>query len=273
MSGFRQENNFRELGGYKTKDGRTVKKGLLYRSAALGSMNERELKALEKMGIRSILDFRSRLEEAAFPDPPVPGATNYHISAMRDNDGNDVDYSPSAILLAAAKEPGFNKVAALTRHAYSFIVFDSEAYQKMFELMLNEKTPLLFHCTQGKDRTGAAAILILLALGVDEETILDDYVLTNKYRRLLIDKAMKKHRILTKISKNAHTFMLIREGVDRSFGEAAIRSIKERYPDYETFFRKEYALFKACGFKNMLVPLPVRASGSVPTWKYLFREP
>ena len=220
MSGFRQENNFRELGGYKTKDGRTVKKGLLYRSAALGSMNERELKALEKMGIRSILDFRSRLEEAAFPDPPVPGATNYHISAMRDNDGNDVDYSPSAILLAAAKEP----------------------YQKMFELMLNEKTPLLFHCTQGKDRTGAAAILILLALGVDEETILDDYVLTNKYRRLLIDKAMKKHRILTKISKNAHTFMLIHEGVDRSFGEAAIRSIKERYPDYETFFRKEYGL-------------------------------
>ena len=217
MSGFRQENNFRELGGYKTKDGRTVKKGLLYRSAALGSMNERELKALEKMGIRSILDFRSRLEEAAFPDPPVPGATNYHISAMRDNDGNE-------------------------RHAYSFIVFDSEAYQKMFELMLNEKTPLLFHCTQGKDRTGAAAILILLALGVDEETILDDYVLTNKYRRLLIDKAMKKHRILTKISKNAHTFMLIHEGVDRSFGEAAIRSIKERYPDYETFFRKEYGL-------------------------------
>ena len=167
MSGFRQETNFRELGGYKTKDGRTVRKGLLYRSAALGSMNERELKALEKMGIRSILDFRSRLEEAAFPDPPVPGATNYHVSAMRDNDGNDVDYSPSAILLAAIKEPGFNKVAALTRHAYSFIVFDSEAYQKMFELLLNEKAPLLFHCTQGKDRTGAAAILLLLALGVD----------------------------------------------------------------------------------------------------------
>ena len=134
MSGFRQETNFRELGGYKTQDGRTVRKGLLYRSAALGSMNERELKALEKMGIRSILDFRSRLEEAAFPDPPVPGATNYHVSAMRDNDGNDVDYSPSAILLAAIKEPGFNKVAALTKHAYSFIVFDSEAYQKMYHI-------------------------------------------------------------------------------------------------------------------------------------------
>ena len=242
MSGFRQETNFRELGGYKTQDGRTVRKGLLYRSAALGSMNERELKALEKMGIRSILDFRSRLEEAAFPDPPVPGATNYHVSAMRDNDGNDVDYSPSAILLAAVKEPGFNKVAALTKHAYSFIVFDSEAYQKMFELLLNEKAPLLFHCTQGKDRTGAAAILILLALGVDEKTILDDYMLTNKYRKSLIDKAMNRHKILTRISRNAHTFMLIHEGVDRSFGEAAIRSIKERYPDYETFFLKEYAL-------------------------------
>ena len=242
MSGFRQELNFRELGGYKTKDGRTVKKGMLYRSAALGSMNERELAALRKMGIRSILDFRSRLEEAAFPDPPVEGATNYHVSAMRDNDGNDVDYSPSAILLAAVKEPGFNKVASLARHAYSFIAFDSEAYQKMFELLLNEKAPLLFHCTQGKDRTGAAAILILLALGVDEKTILDDYTLTNKYRRALIDQAMNRHRFLTKISRNMHTFMLIHEGVDRSFGEAVITSIKERYPDYETFFRKEYAM-------------------------------
>jgi hypothetical protein len=53
---------------------------------------------------------------------------------------------------------------------------------------------------------------------------------------------MKRHRFLTKISRNMYTFMLIHEGVDRSFGEEVIRSIKKRYPDYETFFRKEYAL-------------------------------
>ena len=75
----------------------------------------------------------------------------------------------------------------------------------MFDLMLRERTPMLFHCTQGKDRTGVAAILIMLALGVDEETILDDYVLTNKYRRKLIESSLNKHRILTRISKNARS--------------------------------------------------------------------
>ena len=242
MSGFRIENNFRELGGYKTKDGRTIKKGVFYRSGALGSMNEREIAALEKMGIKSILDFRSRLEEAAFPDPPIEGATNYNISAIRDNEGNDVEYSAAAMFGMALKEPGLDKIASLMRHVYSFIAFDSEAYKKMFDLMLRERTPLLFHCTQGKDRTGVAAILIMLALGVDEETILDDYVLTNKYRRKLIESSLNKHRILTRISKNAHTFMWIQEGVDRSFGEAVFNMIHKRYPSYEAFFEKEYDL-------------------------------
>ncbi len=242
MSGFRYENNFRELGGYKTKDGRTVRKRMLFRSGALGSMNAQEIEALEKLGLKSILDFRSRLEEAAFPDPPVEGATNYHISALRDNDGNDVDYSAKMMFYMALKEPGIDKIASLMRHVYSFIAFDSEAYKKMFDLMLRERTPMLFHCSQGKDRTGVAAILILLALGVDEETILDDYELTNKYRSKLIKKSLQKHRILSRISKNMHTFLWIQEGVDRSFGEAVIKSIHEHYPDYETFFLKEYSL-------------------------------
>lgn len=242
MAGFRHENNFRELGGYKTKDGRTVKKGMFYRSGALGSMNEREIEALKKMGLKSILDFRSRLEEAAFPDPPIDGATNYHFSAIRDNDGNEVDYSPRTMFLMALKEPGINKMASLMRHVYGFIAFDSEAYKKMFDLMLAERTPMLFHCSQGKDRTGVAAILILLALGVDEETILDDYMLTNKYRSKLIKESLQKHKILSKISTNMHTFLWIQEGVDRSFGEAVIKSIHEAYPSYEKFFETEYAL-------------------------------
>lgn len=245
MAGFRYKNNFRELGGYKTKDGRTIKKGVLFRSGALGYMSKREIAALEKIGLKSILDFRSRLEEASFPDPPIEGATNYNISAIRDNEGNDVEYSAGAMFAMALKEPGFDKIASLMRHVYSFIAFDSEAYKKMFDLMLRERTPILFHCTQGKDRTGVAAILIMLALGVDEETILDDYVLTNKYRSKLIKASLNKHRILTRLSRNMHTFMWIQEGVDRSFGEAVIKMIHKRYPSYEAFFEKEYDLTQA----------------------------
>ena len=242
MAGFRRENNFRELGGYKTKDGRTVKKGMLYRSGGLAFMDERELNAIKKMGIRSVLDFRSLVEQVAYPDPPIDGATNYHLDAMTDNDGNSVDYSPWEMILKALKEPGWNKIESFGKRIYGLVAFDNKAYHKMFRLMLEGRTPMLFHCTQGKDRTGIAAILILLLLGVDEETILDDFMLTNRYRQALIKEHMSKHRVLARISRNAHAFLFIKEGVNRKFGQFVIDSIKKHYPSYEDFFRTEYDL-------------------------------
>lgn len=242
MAGFRHENNFRELGGLKTKDGRIVKKGMLYRSGALASMDERELAAVKKMGLKSVIDLRGFVEEVAYPDPPIDGATNYHLSALVDNDGNEVSYSTSAMLLMAAKEPGINKMQSLGKHLYAYIAFDNAAYKKMFDLLLEERAPMLFHCSQGKDRTGVAAILILLALGVDETAILDDYELTNKYRKTLIKKEMYSHKFLARLSKNAHTFLWIKEGVYRAFGQNVIDTINARYPNYEAFFKAEYDL-------------------------------
>ena len=93
MAGFRHEHNFRELGGYKTKDGRTVKKGMFYRSGALAFMDERELAAVGRLGLKSVVDLRSTIEHITFPDPPIDGATNYHYTAMNDNDLNEIDYS------------------------------------------------------------------------------------------------------------------------------------------------------------------------------------
>jgi protein-tyrosine phosphatase len=104
---------------------------------------------------------------------------------------------------------------------------------------------MLFHCTQGKDRTGIAAMLILLLLGVDEETILDDFELTNKYRKSLIKEQMSNFRILSRLSKNIRTFLWVKEGVCRSFAAYALTTIQKRYPSYEDFFRTEYDLSEA----------------------------
>lgn len=65
---------------------------------------------------------------------------------------------------------------------YKNLPFKNEAYQKMFNLMLHDGTPFVFHCTAGKDRTGFAAYLILKTLGVPDDCILEDYMLSNVYR-------------------------------------------------------------------------------------------
>lgn len=242
MAGFKHEHNFRELGGYKTKDGRTVKKGMFYRSGALAFMDERELAAVGRLGLKSIVDLRSTLEHITFPDPPIDGATNYHYTAMNDNDLNEIDYSSRKMILMAMKEPGLNKMESFGKHLYAHVAFDNDAYYKMFQLILRERVPMLFHCTQGKDRTGIAAMLILLLLGVDEETILDDFELTNKYRKSLIKEQMSNFRILSRLSKNIRTFLWVKEGVCRSFAAYALTTIQKRYPSYEDFFRTEYDL-------------------------------
>ena len=130
MAGFKHEHNFRELGGYKTKDGRTVKKGMFYRSGALAFMDERELAAVGRLGLKSIVDLRSTIEHITFPDPPIDGATNYHYTAMNDNDINEIDYSSRKMVLMAMKEPGLNKMESFGKHLYAHVAFDNDAYYK-----------------------------------------------------------------------------------------------------------------------------------------------
>ena len=209
IEGFRQELNFRDLGGYRTGDGREIRRGLLLRGAAPGDMTEEEQERLCHMGIRTIVDFRSQGEREENPDPPFPDIANVHLCAMTGADGREIDYSPSMLFRTALRFKGRNKIRALMEYCYEIIPFSNKAYQKMFRLLLEEQTPVLLHCTAGKDRTGVAAILILLALDVAEET---------------------------------HAFFTIQQGVIRSGAESMLEAIYRRYPDTDTFLEKEYGI-------------------------------
>ena len=118
----------------------------------------------------------------------------------------------------------------------------TKAYIEMFDVIKKKETPILFHCTAGKDRTGIAAVLILILLGVDEETALDDYELTNDYRTAAIDRFLKKMEAL--IGNNDELRHALRgvEGVNRENAELSLQRIKDRYGDYETFFKAQYGI-------------------------------
>lgn len=242
MARIRKELNFRDLGGYKALGGRLVRRGLLYRSGALYEFTPEEIRLLEGRRIRTVLDLRSEAEAAAFPDPALPGADYIRISAMVDEKGEDINYSPAALFKMAVQQKGRDKVEAVSKLCYEIIPFGNPAYRKMFELMLEGSVPMVIHCTAGKDRTGVAAMLILLALGVDEETIIEDYMQTNTCRRKRLERRFRSAGVLGMLSRNLKTFLTIQEGVLESGIRTSLETIHARYDSLEAFFLSEYGL-------------------------------
>lgn len=156
--------NARDLGGYKSTDGKTVKIGILLRTAALYHATSNDLKIItDQYHVTQIIDFRTDKEIQKNPDPQINGAVEIHLpiysSAEKNTVGEDQLYS--------------NMVTNLN---------SISAFKRFFTVLLNHKSgAVLFHCASGKDRTGVASILLLSALGVDKSTIIRDYLLSNEY--------------------------------------------------------------------------------------------
>ncbi len=170
--------NFRDMGGYKTTDGKYVKWGKIFRSDDLHNLTDADLNYLASIPLTSIVDFRSEEETQQAPDKnPSSVKMNYPLSI---NPGD---------LMAAVKE-GIDKIKPeqadqMMMDMNVLLVTDSACinqYREFFRLLQDEKeAPLMFHCSAGKDRTGMGAALVLSAVGVDEQTIIKDYLLSNVY--------------------------------------------------------------------------------------------
>ena len=168
--------NLRDLGGYRTQDGRTVRRGLVFRSAALAGLTEADQATLGGLGLRTICDFRgieeserapTRLagpEIVAVPIEPTVGA------GLRD--------------ILQTKEATGEALFAVLERAYAAYALSSQVqYRTMLDRIVDGGTPLLFHCSAGKDRTGFGAALLLTALGVPWDTVVADFEATNRLWR------------------------------------------------------------------------------------------
>ena len=238
--GIEKKRNLRDLGGYKTQNGKHVKKGYFFRSSRLMDFNQAELKILNSLNIKKIYDLRSKKEVKDSPDPTLKGAEYIHSSAAARADGTEVNFSPAALIAENVYSKESND--EFTHKVYGNLPF-SYAYKRMFEDIVAGNVPILFHCSAGKDRTGIAAILILLALGVDEETAMYDYMLTNEYRKEYIER-FKKDFPLTKLDGELAGMLLAYEGVTYTNADYSLKRIKEKYENYDENYEKEYNLDK-----------------------------
>lgn len=238
--------NFRELGGYPSAGGRHVKEGIFYRGGALGRLtSDADRALLESLGIKLVLDLRSAGEARENPDPVPRGARYLRISAMYYSDGTELDFSPAGMSRVerefSAASQGPSPQDAFTSF-YAAMPFHNPAFQAMFRALEAGDVPILFHCTAGKDRTGAAAMLILLALGVDRDTVVADYMATNRCRAAEIEALRRQHKGLAEEDPEQWAQLSARYGVLSRYADAALDAILDRYGSWEDYFREEYGL-------------------------------
>lgn len=236
--------NFRDMGGYRAVNGKSVKHNIFYRSGRLsGLINEADRETFEKLQIKVILDFRSKGEADAAPDPVFKGVEYCHICALYEENGREMQFAPVDIEKLLMNPNMVSKQTdSMLEKMYGAMAFGNPGFQKMFREIENDNVPILFHCTAGKDRTGVAAMLILLALGVDEETVLEDYELTNLYRKDAIEAVIRKHAEQIAKVPEMKTMYSMMEGVDRKAAVFTLNKIKERYGHYNAYFEAEYGL-------------------------------
>ncbi|MBA1392685.1 tyrosine-protein phosphatase, partial [Lactobacillus sp. XV13L] len=173
--------NFRDIGGYRNAEGQAVKWNRIYRSDSLSSLTATDQAKLVKLRVTVDCDLRSQYEKHSAPDMVWPHARLVDVPVYAENAGdNQKDHRVFRFLHHIPDLRG-NFIGRI----YQQTLLNSHS-RKMFARVFSEMLELppdqalVYHCSAGKDRTGMVTALILMALGVDDDTIARDYLLTNK---------------------------------------------------------------------------------------------
>lgn len=232
--------NFRDIGGIPTEDGKATKWGKVYRSGKLADLTNEDKDYFRSIGIKTVIDFRSDDEIAKDPNRYPDG---YEVQTIRvpigDEEGNVQEQLKKQI---ANADENFDSEAFVANVNKTFVDSFAYQYKPFIEVFMEEKNyPILFHCSAGKDRTGFAAMLILAALGVEEELIKGDFLMSNYYRHERINKTLRKTAMIGKKQKIIQPLVEVRN----AYIEAALTAIKANYGDMDTFLEQEYGLDEA----------------------------
>ena len=229
--------NFRDLGGIKTSDGRQIRSGMLYRSGEFSRLNDSEKNFLsDELNLHYVLDYRDQHEIDRHPDNLWNNSQYINVPANPLSDEITASLTSDDIFVMKKYSP-FDFMVKL----YQLLPFNNPAYKKLISLLLNANgKPLVQHCAVGKDRTGVGVALTLFALGVSEEVVMQDYLLTerylNDYREAILSQ--NKNKLSPEEFEKQKTIFAAKE----EFLNAAIDEIKKRYDTIDNWLIKEYQL-------------------------------
>lgn len=174
--------NLRDVGGHDTIDGRKVRTGVAFRSGALDRLTAAEQDTLLAAGVRRVCDLRTDTERTQQPDQ-LPDGVDYVVLDVQRHGGHGADIaslfaSPEGVQALQSPQTAQDFMVEVYR-AFLTTPDAHEAFRDLMRAMADPGT--LMHCTAGKDRTGWGSALLLTLLGVDRETVLADYLDSNRH--------------------------------------------------------------------------------------------
>jgi Protein tyrosine/serine phosphatase len=234
--------NFRDMGGYPTESGKTVKRGLLFRSGAPASLTAEDEAYLSQFGFESVMDLRSSEEIELFPNRWATNAgIDYYkhdysiVDLLSNRDGQDLQSSDVAKFypdMAQSLKPQL---------------------KQYFTLLADGKAPIMVNCSAGQDRTGITSALLLSVLGVPRQLVIEDYLLSTDFRRPVIERGNVD--IAAHAQTNAFAALMSRyEQAERTHAtplvtadgtpylEFALRKIENDYGSVEAFLTQEVGI-------------------------------
>ncbi|MBR1738008.1 MAG: tyrosine-protein phosphatase, partial [Firmicutes bacterium] len=247
--------NARQLGGYVNTEGRAIKQNVILRTGKPFDATENDLKLLsEKYHVSDMVDFRTDSEVETAPEPTVKGAVNHHIPLNIAGDMSLLVTDEFKQAYVKAMQNGDKGEILLllvqnnmlpTPEMYAYFLGDEAAdgYRQFFNILLNkpEDSAVLFHCTQGKDRTGMGAALFLYALDFDDDTVMSDYLMTNLANTDIIDndvKAISKYTDDPEMKERA----IMMDGVSADLLQSVLDKMNAEYGSVKGYLKTRIGL-------------------------------
>ncbi len=220
--------------------GQTICRGLLYRSANLHNLTDKDLQRLDRLSLKRVIDFRADFEKANEPDR-LPMDSNIQILEIPILDtSTDVALSLEQ-QIKAGKVDDINPTKLLIDANIQLATEFTPQYRRFVrEVLAANGQPILFHCTAGKDRTGFAAAILLRILGVPQETVMFDYLLSNQY----YFKPLRRNLIMIALAKGLKTACVIAGflEVKASYLATAFETINWQYGSFDQYVHQGLGL-------------------------------
>ena len=213
--------NFRDI-GYEN-----IKKGLLFRSEALISLSKEDQTLLMSKNLRTVVDLRTLDENQREKDMDLPSVKNVSISILPTDKESQQEIGPVNVMGLQLPDLAvcYRQLVRPNR---------KEMWTEIFNLLLEDNDPVLFHCSQGKDRTGVVVAMILSALGVSKETIYQDYLLTNVNPVF----APSYEQFAATLPEEVRKAFFAHFGANKEYLDAMFDEINKVYGSINSFFKE-----------------------------------
>lgn len=235
--------NFRSVGNIKNTEGRVLKEGMFYRSAHLHQLKKKSFDEFEKLGIAEIIDLRNSKEIFEKPDHLSKGITYKKYSAFED-EGDQLAQARKLVLKGKVNASDADK--RMIDFYREYVTENPETIKNIITEIMESEKPILYHCTAGKDRTGIVTALILTVLKFDKETIYNEYLLSNNFRKPLVEKRLRLANNLHFLYPKMDLQVLEKlSWVEKRYLDAAFGEIDKKYGSTDTYIQQVLGISEA----------------------------